>query len=141
MVNDTPDFTVGYENIVGREFTQAMIEAVEKVSPSHLTEADYHLRGMLYAMQVKTDGSICLLYPSNGSTFTYEEKRAAVGGSIELVMFAPNCDIYVNDNGLPEKGIEGLPLNVKATALLWKCNPEYRKDKVGFHGNVLFIKR
>jgi hypothetical protein len=139
-MNRTPDFAVTYKNVIGKESTQAMIEAVEKVKPDHLAEADYHLKGMLYAMQIKTDGTICMRYPANGSTFEIEELQSFVDGSIEYLPFASNCHVFINDEGLPVDDTEGLPLNAKATALIWKWNDDYRKNKIGFHGDVLFVK-
>src|SRR2546421_10306338 len=93
----SPDFIVTYEDIAGKEATQAMIEAVERVRPDYLAEANYHLTVMLYAMQVKPDGTIGMKYPANHSTFTLEELQSFVGGSIELVSFAPNCHVYINN--------------------------------------------
>jgi len=140
-MNRTPDFTVTYEDIVGKERTQAMIEAVEKVDSDQLVEADFLVRtAKNHAIMIKPDGTICALPPNNGSAFELKELQYLVCGGIEQVSFAPNYEVYVNNNGVPGEGIRGLPLNPKATALIWKYQEGYREHKIGFHGNVLFTK-
>lgn len=67
--------------------------------------------GLLY----KTDGSMVVVKPKNGTDFKYEELRTFVGGMVEIVPTPNGRLIVVNEEGK----LIGLPYNNKGSDI-WK---------------------
>jgi len=64
---------------------------------------------------IKTDGTITETKPKNGTDFSLEELRAAIGGGyIEVVRTVDDSRIMVLDE---EGKLKNMPVNPKATAL------------------------
>ena len=67
------------------------------------------------AVIIKTDGTITETKPKNGTDFSLEELRAAIGGGyIEVIRTVDDGRIMVLDE---EGKLKKLPVNPKATAL------------------------
>ena len=137
FIGRKPDLTISYADIVGDHTAQAVQVIVDKVETADLEQA---IQEMPHGLWVKTDGTVNQVQPNNGSTFTLEEMQSFVAGSIEYVPFASDLHMYVNNDGVPEPGYEGLPLNAKATAFLWKHQPWNREQRAGLHGDVFNVR-
>lgn len=61
----------------------------------------------------KADGTMGLVSPTNGETFTLEEMQKHVGGYIEIITLPNGQEMVINENGK----LEGLPVNQEATKL------------------------
>lgn len=76
-----------------------------------------HLR-KVRAEVLKADGSRIVVEPNNGKSFTLEELRSIVGGTIDIQKLPKTGGkVVVNDNG----ELDGLPVNEAASAL-WREN-------------------
>jgi hypothetical protein len=68
---------------------------------------------MEYGIVLRTDGTIKILMPDNGTDFQLAELQKVVEGYIELIHFSPHYFMVVNEEGLLKK----LPLNNLASSL------------------------
>ncbi len=66
------------------------------------------------ARLIRADGMEAVIHPGNGKKFSLQELQQLVGGLVEAVPTTTRLRMYVNEEGR----LKGLPLNVKATALL-----------------------
>jgi hypothetical protein len=64
---------------------------------------------------IKTSGEVKKIQPKNGTDFQLDELKSIVNGYIEVVYLPNSRMMIVNEEGK----LNGLPLNEKATGLLW----------------------
>lgn len=65
---------------------------------------------------IASTGKQFAVFPEDGQEFTLEELQTYVGGSIEIIDIADGRVMVLNEEGK----LNGLPPNMKATALLMK---------------------
>lgn len=82
---------------------------------------------------IKTNGVEQEIKPKNGRDFKLAELQSFVGGYIEIVDLDNDEIMVVNEEGL----INGLPFNIKATAIVRNV---YHTSEMGIVGDVLVCK-
>jgi hypothetical protein len=91
----------------------------------------------LKAYILTTDGDIKVTRPKNGTDFTLEELKAAIGGGyIEVVRVGTNMLMVVDDDGKVKN--PPLPLNVVASRLYCgEREPDFSNPYDTIHGDAL----
>ena len=64
---------------------------------------------------IETSGKMIEVMPNDGKSFTLDELRSIVGGTVQLITLPNGLQLWMNDEGK----LDGLPLNNVAT-LLWQ---------------------
>jgi hypothetical protein len=85
---------------------------------------------------IRTDGTEQEVHPA-GSEFTNEELHQFVPGTFTGISLTPisvgGLFVFVDDEGI----LKGLPINRKATEVLWQYRPDHKAAGTWLHGDVI----